>query len=156
MKVEQLFILRNMRDLLYNPEPEDYRKCELFNIRLRNEEINHFANGNPKLPLLQIVPPANIYALCNDHTYDGALEDKFLGRINVEKISDNEVLEIEKKTRGQAATKALPKVWGEERTERLNSSMFGQICKRTSATDGDKLGNTLTTRSNIGSKATNH
>ena len=66
------------------------------------------------------------------------------------------MLEIEKKTRGQAATKALLKVWGEERTRRLHSSMFGRICKWASATDGHKLANTLTTRSNISSKATNH
>jgi len=47
--------------------------------------------------------------------------------------------EIEKKTRGQS----LCPLWAEERTKRIQSSMFGRICKATDRTDFTKLAASL-------------
>ena len=150
VKSESFPVPRNIKSLLYDPEPQRFKKSpQAYKARVQNEVINHVANKNPKIPILQTVPPANILASCNDHDYSGSNETKFLESFGVEAITEPQIRSIEKKTRGQAKTKDSYKSWSEERSKRLQSSNFGRICKKTDRTDDDKLADSLLTRKDI-------
>jgi len=95
------------------------------------------------MPILQTIPPANLYALANDHDYrNGGPKHICLSDLQVISLSAAEASEIEMKTRGQSQCAA----WYEEREKRIQSSMFGRICKLTSRTNKMKLCESMITR----------
>ena len=145
VKCESFPLTRGMKDLLYNPEPVEYREdCNAYSARINNLVVNHAAVTGCRIPLLQLVPPANIRGYCNDHDYCSQTpESDFLKKLLVEDISEEQVLDIEKATRGQTGTKKSKKRWARERTLRLQSSTFGRICKRTDRTQSYELACTL-------------
>jgi len=58
-----------------------------------------------RMPVLQTIPPANIYAIVNDHDYLAQQpEEKFLQSICVSKIIAKDTKRIEEETRGQVKT----------------------------------------------------
>ena len=90
----------------------------------------------PAMPILQNIPPANVYAIVNDHDYlKKHPEDMFWESFGVLSISEKEISDIERETRKQHASKA----WCRERIKRLQSSNFGRICKATHKTNFDNL-----------------
>ena len=97
-------------------------------------------NKSLPMPILQTIPPANMYAISNDHDYlEKHPEHQFLDQIGVTTISTKAIENIEKSTRGQASNRK----WYEERDLRLHSSSFGRICKATDRTDFDQLAHSL-------------
>jgi len=92
------------------------------------------------MPILQIVPPANMLAYVHDHDYlVDTPEYKCLNDLLVLNITNDQISEIEVSTRGQSTNSA----WLDERSKRIQSSFFGKICKATNKTDKDKLAHSL-------------
>lgn len=85
-------------------------------------------------PIMQIIPPANPYAITQDHDYlHETPETTFLKQFGLQDISDEYVQCTERKT------VADKKLWREERRKRLCSSDFGNVCKLTERSNKVKL-----------------
>jgi len=66
----QLLSLGNVKSdgLIFDPTPFEMMETpDQLNRRVRNETINFAAHSGNSVPLLQSIPPANIYAVNNDH-----------------------------------------------------------------------------------------
>ena len=104
-----------------------------YNTKFRNMCINFTAIQSESFPELQLIEPANLFALYNDHDYtERGAEQIFLEDMNLLNVSPSTRLEIEALTRGQSNNK----YWLAHRSLRLNSFCFGSIC---STTDPEKL-----------------
>ncbi|XP_045172918.2 uncharacterized protein LOC123534648 [Mercenaria mercenaria] len=135
----------------FDPRPEQFRNSVSYQDHFRNACLNF--PGISKMPIFQTFEPANTKAVALDHDYlKLSPEENFLQKIFVTKISDETVIDIEKKTMGQSVNK----LWKEERTKRLPSSMFGKICKSTDRTDKDKLARSLVDTREIKAAALEH
>ena len=131
--------IRKMSD--YDPRPAHLVNTEAYASTFNNLSINYqaacgsvsTATRNPlPMPILQIIPPANMYAIANDHDYlKNHPENNFLEALGLMNLSMEEIARIEERTRQQSQDKA----WFCERTKRLQSSRFGRICKATERTD---------------------
>ncbi|KAH3870320.1 hypothetical protein DPMN_033502 [Dreissena polymorpha] len=110
----------------FDPRPEEFRNAANYQDHFRNVCLNF--PGISEMPIFQTFEPANTKAVALDHVYLKLTpEDNFLERILVTKISSAVVVDIEKKTLGQSTNK----LWIEERSKRIPSSMFEKICKST-------------------------
>lgn len=106
-----------------DPRPISMRKLPSYPAYFKNACLN-FSHEAPNMPILQIIPPANIYAVSNDHDY--------LLRSPAETCLHNlleseQPYQIELKTRSQGQNK----MWFDERCKRMQLSFFGRICKCT-------------------------
>ena len=140
--------LQHLKD--FDPRPQSLRKRQEYPHHFRKTWLNSRA---PDIPIRHLYPPANIYAINNDHDYLLlSPEDCFLKEISVTHIDQGTADRIEKNTRGQSKNK----LWHQERTKRIHSSNFGRICTATKRTDFDKLAESLTSVNNFYSGATSH
>ncbi|XP_052271822.1 uncharacterized protein LOC127872536 [Dreissena polymorpha] len=122
----------------FDPRPEEFRNAANYQDHFRNVCLNF--PGISEMPIFQTFEPANTKAVALDHDYLKLTpEENFLERILVTKISSAVVVDIEKKTLGQSTNK----LWIEERSKRIPSSMFGKICKSTQRTDKHELARSL-------------
>jgi hypothetical protein len=125
----------------YDPRASDFKNLKSYPAFFRNTCIN-FAHKSPTMPILQTVPPCNLYAFYNDHDYFcTSPESMCLQYLKVDAITPIEAEQLEIQTRGQVSNVA----WKEERRKRIHSSNFGRICKATSRTDMDMLCKNLMT-----------
>ena len=131
MKRDILVTLRGLKhDPMFDPRPVKYRIIEGANDRILCACINHAAkHTDQRMPILQLTPPANIYALYDGHDYcDEHMSDHFL------EINNQKIMDIEKSTRQQDTSGD----WYAARQMRLTSSVFGRICKSKDKCDGWK------------------
>lgn len=125
----------------YDPRPIEARNLKSYPALFQNTCLN-FAHKSPNMPILQTVPPCNVYAFYHDHDYFcTSPESMCLKGLKVNGITPSEAEQLEIQTRGQASNLA----WKEERRKRIHSSFFGRICKATSRTDFDTLSKNLIT-----------
>jgi len=123
----------------FDPRPKELKNLKSYPSFFRNTCLN-FSSYSPQMPILQTIPPANLYASVNDHDYLlQNPEDTCLNDLLVASVTDEQVSEIEIITRGQSSTS----LWFEERKKRIQSSVFGKICKATSKTDQHKLAHSI-------------
>lgn len=98
------------------------------------------------MPVRQLFSPASIPGLAHDHDYAKlTMEDDFLEKIGVTRISKEEAITVELCTRGQASSKR----WHEERHLRLTSSHFSEICKATEKKNMVSLAESLATSKDL-------
>jgi hypothetical protein len=115
----------------FDPRPNNLRNLTSYPAFFQNACIN-FSNYAPDMPILQTIPPANLQAVSNDHDYLlKTPAEMCLHNLHSQEQSH----EIELKTRGQSLSTA----WADERCKRIQSSMFGKICKCTIKTDKNNL-----------------
>ena len=88
-----------MKCLIFNPEPEELREDNgIFQSRVFNETVNFAANTGHQIPLLQLIPPANTYAIAHDHDYcELSPEGDFLCEFNVQNIDEKSARTQKKK-----------------------------------------------------------
>jgi len=131
--------------VVFDPTPVEFSEPrEQLNKRIRNETINYAGLTECSIPLLQCIPPANLYAIDNDHDYfKFSPSELFLAEENNSAIGISifDAVAIEAKTRDQSRSKE----WYIERCKRLQSSKFGRIAKATEKTNFDKLATDLMT-----------
>ena len=138
-------------DCDYDPRPLYFRNNPSYPTFVRNMIINR---SKDKMPIEQTIEPANSYEILHDHGHYTAskLQDVFLAQQHLTEITEEEIRQVEEKTRGQATNKA----WAQERCKRVQSSQFGRICKATAATDMAKLSYSMTRHTPITSDALKH
>ena len=142
---------RAMRSLSdYDPRPEHLRKTTEYQHHFRNMCINMTPSS---MPVLQLFPPANPYAIANDHDYlPLSPTDSLLKQMQITEISPAACESIERNTREQQGNKT----WHTERMKRIQSSNFGRICKATDRTDFEKLAESLVNSKSVRSKSIDH
>ena len=91
------------------------------------------------------MPPANIYAVGNDHDYLVHHPEDLFYAMCVRTISENQIQQIEFATRGQNKNSK----WMTERSRRVISSNFGRIGKCTDRTDKLSLARSYLTPTHI-------
>ena len=134
----------------FDPRPAEYRNTPEFNTHFRNVWMNATAKD---LPIRQLFEPANILAVCHDHDYmEFTHEEYFLKSLNISSITESDLKQVERATRGQNNNKQ----WKEERRKRIHASNFGRICKSGDRTDFAKMARSLTDISEFSSKPTDH
>jgi len=122
----------------FDPRPKELKNLKSYPSFFRT--CLNFSSYSPQMPILQTIPPANKYASVNDHDYLlQNPEDTCLNDLLVASVTDEQVSEIEIITRGQSSTS----LWFKERKKRIQSSVFGKICKATSKTDQHKLAHSI-------------
>jgi hypothetical protein len=115
----------------FDPRPHNLRNSSSYPAYFQSTCLN-FSHCSPRMPILQLIPPANLQAVASDHDY--LLDTP--ADVCLRNLLENEhPISIELKTRGQSLSPA----WAEERTRRIQSSTFGRICKATVKTNLDKL-----------------
>ena len=119
--------------LIYDPRPSKYHSMPGYPDYVKNLTVNYAATHQSNIPLLQTVPPVNMYATANDHDYFSKTPaELFLDTLNVTTITPEEADQLEEATVKQRECT----LWKEERQKRLPSSLFGRIVKAKS--DGAK------------------
>ena len=119
--------------LIYDPRPSKYHSMPGYPDYVKNLTVNYAATHQSNIPLLQTVPPVNMYATANDHDYFSKTPaELFLDTRNVTTITPEEADQLEEATVKQRECT----LWKEERQKRLPSSLFGRIVKAKS--DGAK------------------
>ena len=127
----------------FEPRPQEMIKMETYPHLFRQVCLN---SRGENLPIRQIFPPANIYAIHKDHNYSThAPEQEFCDKNNLTSITPEVKAKTEESTREQSKSK----LWATERTKRLQASMYGRICRATHRTDMAKLAQSLTETSNL-------
>jgi len=118
-----------------DPRPHTLRKLSTYPGYFKSQLLN-FGHHSPNMPILRTIPPANLYAYAIDHDYfELSYIDHGLRELKVVSVAQSEVHAIEVATRGQS----LSRMWFEERKKRMQSSMFGRICKLTEKTNIPRL-----------------
>ena len=146
--------IADTENLIFNPVPVEFEETdETVRTRVRNATINFSANTGIRPPMLQTIPPANIYGVVFDHDYMKVpLTEKVLNDDNITAIEPDQVEKIEEDTRGQSSDAS----WFAERTKRLTSSNFGRICKITNKTNIKAFCRSLMTVRKISSRSLAH
>ena len=126
MKCESMVALRGMKNSpLYDPRPLKYRTI--------GGTINWQTQTG--MPILQLIPPANLHALYHDHQYfEYHMSDHFLRINHISVIDIQKINDIEERTRDQNKSSE----WYTAREMRMTSSSFGKICKSKSKCDNWK------------------
>ena len=120
--------------LRFDPRPLHLRNHASYNDYIRNLAVNYSSKGsnNARMPIMQMVEPANPYAIIHDHDYCSLSgPDHLLKSLRVTEITQEECEILQNETRGQVSNPQ----WQNERLNRLTSSNFGRICKATERTD---------------------
>lgn len=134
----------------FDPRPAELVQHPDYNRSFKMVWLN---DSGHDLPIRQMFPPANIYAVCHDHQYTAiSSEERLLRSLKVSCVTSSDVKEIEKSTREQAASSR----WKQERQLRLQSSNFGRICKATDRTNFNLLAENLANPPDFKSKATDY
>lgn len=136
----------------FDPRPQKLRNTKEYPSFFFNICMN---SGMNSMPINQLVPPANLYAVAHDHDYlELSPEDAFLQSMNIgrKSVTDETVQKIEMATRGQCKNAK----WFFERCMRVTSSSFGRICKATALTNLTNLAKRLTESAVIKSAPLEH
>jgi len=134
----------------FDPRPPSLQNMPGYQDLFRNTWINQQSSS---ISVLQLFPPANLYAVNNDHDYlDKPPSHLFLDSMSITSINENERGQIEMQTRDQSKSKT----WKFERTKRLHSSNFGRICTAGDKTNFPNLARSLTKTVDFRSNATDH
>ena len=154
MKCESLPAVRNQRDPNYDPRPLKYRQQDGAKDRIRNILVNYQASHPDRtMPISQMFPPANTYALYKDHDYlPLTMEQYFLKEDKLSDITDEDIIIIEERTKSQQKSKN----WFEERLMRLTSSSFGSICQSTERCDKEKKAENLSSMNKLNNVYVRH
>ena len=129
----------------FDPRPPKRQRVDTYQATVNNLCVNYQATHGCKstlqsMPILQRIPPANIYAVANDHDYlPQHPEQIFLERFGISNVSQAMAESIEQATQGQTTKK----LWFAERSKRMCSSSFGKLCKCTDRTNKPKLATSL-------------
>ena len=143
---------QSTKNVHFDPRPPFLRRRPEYPDEFRNMEIS-FATPQPNMPILQLYPPANPYAIDDDHRYfPMSHTESLLESLHITTISADVACDLEKKTRGQASNAK----WYAERCYRLCSSNFGRICKATDRANFQKLSRDLTESKKIDTFTTRH
>ena len=127
--------------LRFDPRPSNLQNMSGYDEFVKNMAVNYSLYFSRAMPLLQLIEPANPFAIRNDHSYSTiSVEDHLLQHLKVNRILQSECEVLELSTRGQSHNQK----WCKERIHRLHSSRFGRICKATDRTDKDALAKSLT------------
>lgn len=125
-----------------DPRPESFRNQPTYRAHFRNSCLRFAAKSYSRMPILNLFPPANLYAYHNDHNYFSSTpEQDCLQNMNLEMITEDVRLATERTTRGQSQNPE----WMLQRSVRICSSSFGRICKATDKTNLHVLAITLAT-----------
>lgn len=136
----------------YDPRPIQFRNQSGYTDYVANTCVG--SGVMHSAPIAQCIRPANPYAFLADHSYLSSHDHKqrFLQSCRISEISNLEIEEIEKATRGQSMNDR----WMAERKKRLSASNFGRICKMTGRTDAVRFAKSLLMRKEISSAAISH
>ncbi len=141
IKMENLQLRRDdkkLKQVLFDPRPIHRRNTLEYPHLFRNVWLNSAAED---IPIRQLYPPANIYAMNIDHDYlVKPMEDQFLAELGVTRLYNSARTELEVATRQQHSSKR----WHHERLHRLHASNFGRICNLTDRCDKVKYASSLT------------
>lgn len=147
-----------IHNLSYDPRPAKFRKRLDTDDRMRNACISYQAThpavtALDKMPVLQLYNPANYYALYQDHDYFPlSMEDYFLKKEKVTKITREDIARIEKETRNQSTSSS----WFQHRRLRITASRTGEIVKATDRKNMKLLASSICNPSSFSSAATRH
>ncbi|XP_041363632.1 uncharacterized protein LOC121379200 [Gigantopelta aegis] len=153
LKAKQMNLPRadEFTNMDFDPRPANLRNNPGYSDFFRNHCLNFL--GISKMPIFQLIPPANSYAVALDHDYlELTPQDSYLEAIFVSKITEDEIKNIEKQTCGQGKNP----LWADERTKRLTSSNFGRICKATDRTNKNKLAKSMVTVTSVKAPSLTH
>lgn len=125
VKSQDLGILEDASNVLFDPmEDISDENDAAYNATVRSIFINDSINRREHVPLMQLLTPANPYALDSDHDYLRKRQsDIFLDHGNVTSISEEIIGEVEQSTRDQAKNQR----WQLERLKGIQSSNFGKV-----------------------------
>ena len=131
---------------MFDPRPMELRNQAGYSDRVLNLALNY--KFSPKPSILQLSVPANKAACDMDHSYSKIDPvQNYLKKENLVKISDADLVKIEKATRKQDASKT----WKQERLKRLTASNFGAIHRAKKRSTKDKLAKRMLTHVNLNS-----
>ena len=113
----------------WDPRPLKRIKCDSYASSFNNACINYQAAHcskykSYKMQILQLIPPANVYAVANDHDYFEQPEKRFLEALSLANVSAEQAALIQEKTIGQNRNQE----WFAERRKRMCSSRFSRLC----------------------------
>jgi len=135
----------------FDPRPQPLRNNIQYKSYFRNLVVAQSCAKS--MPLSHLYPPANLYAINNDHDYDVLTpENTFLRSNHLSSITEEVQKQMEQATIGQSKVA----VWYEVRSMRITSSHFGRVCKATERTDFDRLARELVSQTHFHSAATDH
>jgi len=104
----------------FDPRPVKFRKLDT-NTRIKNL----FAPLQSTCPIKTLIMPANPYAIDLDHTYSSvSRKTQFLEKLQLLNVTDEDIKQIELKTRGQSNNA----FWKELRRFRITASNFYDCC----------------------------
>lgn len=132
-----------------DPRPSKFRNLPHYQDYVKNLTVNYVNTHHTRMPIQQIIEPANPYALNLDHDYRAITLNQQL-IIDINSITNEQSKELEENTRLQSTSK----LWHEARKTRLTSSKFGLICKRLS--NFEKLAEDLLHPPNLRCAAVQH
>lgn len=152
--MQQLRGKNSQPPLSYDPRPANRRNCIAENTdRMRAACINGAMESKNAMPSLQMFPPANIPGICHDHDYMArTAEEAFLEDNMISHITEQQVAEVEERTRGQGRNAE----WRKVRLHHITSSNFGSICKATEKKNLAAYAEHLTTHRELKTKAILH
>lgn len=141
-------------DCDFDPRPPEFRNDPQYQSLFRDIVVNTACNSSMNMPILQLYEPANPYHTHHDHGFytEKPLEELFLQEEGISVIDEAQLAKTEEMTRGQNKNK----MWQVERCKRIQSSMFGRVCKATAATNFANLAASLTKYNNVTSNAIKH
>ena len=140
VKASKLKLTKETLTLNCDPRPQKYRKLASYPDYVKNLALNCAASTGDKMPLLQTLKPANMYAVEHDHHYLAKpLSSIFLDKTNITTISMEKADEIEKRTEGQAKVQNGRRrgetEWKEERRNRMEGGDEKQNGRRRGETE---------------------
>lgn len=76
--------LDSLRDhrLTFDPRPAQYRNQSAYPYHFRSTVLN-YCGPKPNIPLRQLYPPANLYAVENDHDYVSSAAENLITDLQV-------------------------------------------------------------------------
>lgn len=107
--------------IIFDPRPQTKLTSNSYNAFVRNVTISYKSYHPGSIPIAQLYPPADVYALEDDHDYQMKfLSEQFLDTIGVTAITAEQALDIQMKTCGQTSNPA----WFVERCVRIQCFKF--------------------------------
>ena len=134
---------------IFDPRPSCRIKDPQYPAYFRNTVLNY--QGDGRMPVTQLYGPANPYAL-SDHSLLKTDEMLFLEQEKILSISREDCISMQQATIGQHTNV----IWKQQRTFRLTSSNFGQICKATARMDRTHLAESMVSPKAFSGRAVQH
>lgn len=118
--------VKRLQSVNFQPLKANSLNASKYQTKVRNLVLNYSAvHSDSRIPLKHTYIPANPYAIVWDHCYPSVtLQEQVLNHFKHLSISDEEIAEIERLTRGQAEND----YWFVIRRVHMSASKFGEIC----------------------------